>query len=148
MTTKFLPIIAALLGVLLTSCITRQKTFWGAASGAPSAGDVNRAEVAIHGGLIGGYIHGGLIGGYGTPEDLIDRKRSRMNDDAIIAHIDKGGSVYRLSDSDVKSLREAGVSQRVIDHAKATRTSRSSASASATEANPKRSPAAGPTSGS
>lgn len=135
MTTKFLPIIAALLGVLLTSCITRQKekaTFWGAAGGAAG----------------GALITAGDIGGYGTPEDLIDLKRSRMNDDAIIAHIDKGGSVYRLSDSDVKSLREAGVSQRVIDHAKATRTSRSSASASATEANPKRSPAAGPTSGS
>ncbi len=51
-----------------------------------------------------------------TIDDIKRMSEAGIADDKIIGTIHSTGSVYYLSESDVEGLREAGVSQRVIDY--------------------------------
>ena len=48
-------------------------------------------------------------------DDVIKMSQAGLTDDKIIGTIHSTGSVYHLSSSDIDELKNAGVSQRVID---------------------------------
>ncbi|MBS0621012.1 MAG: hypothetical protein JSS61_06100 [Verrucomicrobia bacterium] len=49
-------------------------------------------------------------------DDIIRMHNAGITDDKIIGTIDSTGSVYHLTTSDIQELKDAGVSQHVIDH--------------------------------
>ena len=57
-----------------------------------------------------------------TRSDVIEWSQTNITDDVIIDRIQRSGSTFSFSDADVKQLREARVSERVITAMKATAT--------------------------
>ena len=51
-----------------------------------------------------------------TKEDVVNMATSDIGDDVIIAQIDATGSRFRLCVSDITQLKDAGVSETVIEH--------------------------------
>lgn len=131
------------IATLLTSC--ENKTETGAlAGGALGAGTGALISPTVGGVVIGaavGAAAGGLVGAALDEQDRkivkkespqtmkkIDRgeqlslndiekmSQAGIADDKIIGTIHSTGSIYNLSSSDITDLKNAGVSQRVIDH--------------------------------
>ena len=111
----------------------------GAVSGAAIGGERHSGEDALIGAAVGA-VAGGLIGNsmdrqqqerlrqqapqtytrvdQGQPLSVADVKalaRAGINDDVIISQIRNSRTVYHLSAADIIDLRDAGVSNRVID---------------------------------
>ena len=63
----------------------------------------------------------GRANNWGRLDEIKSMARARLSDDTIISHIKESRSIYRLSNSDKIELRDAGVSQRVIDYMISTR---------------------------
>jgi uncharacterized protein YcfJ len=59
-------------------------------------------------------------GGAVTKRDVIKWTSRGMRDDVIIDRIDRSGTIYHLSRSDEQDLRDAGVSEMVIQEMRAT----------------------------
>ena len=57
-----------------------------------------------------------------TRADVIQWSQSTVSDDVIIDRIERSGSRFQLTDADVRQLRQARVSERVINAMKATAT--------------------------
>ena len=51
-----------------------------------------------------------------TKEDVVNMATSDIGDDVIISQIKATGSCFRLSVSDIVELKEAGVSEKVIEY--------------------------------
>lgn len=139
-----LPISTFLLAFLLFSCQTNTETgaLVGGGLGATTGALITHGSVggALIGGAIGA-VGGGLIG-YSldeqdrrnmeqesprtlrridngeplTTNDIKDMTKAGLNDDIIISQIQSTRSVFYLSTADIISLKNAGVSQRVIDY--------------------------------
>jgi outer membrane lipoprotein SlyB len=130
------------IGALLSSCETKTQTgaLAGAGIGATAGALISHdAGGALIGGALGA-AGGALIGSAldaqdrqimqqqspntlrridnGQPlsiQDIKDMSRAGIKDDVIISQIRATNSVYHLSSADIISLKEAGVSQRVIN---------------------------------
>jgi hypothetical protein len=57
-----------------------------------------------------------------TRSDVIEWSQTSVSDDIIVDRIQRSGSTFYLTDADVKQLRDARVSERVINAMKATAT--------------------------
>lgn len=133
----------ALVGAGLMSCENKAETgaLAGAGIGALSGGLIaGNATGAVIGGAIGA-VGGGLIGyaldqqdrenlqrespqtlqrvDQGQPlsvQDIKAMSRAGIKDEVIMSQIDSSGTVYHLSTEDIIDLKNAGVSQNVIDY--------------------------------
>jgi outer membrane lipoprotein SlyB len=128
--------------MLLAGCESKTGTgvLVGGGSGAAIGGIVGGGKGALIGGAAG-VIAGGLIGAYldnqdqknlkaESPQtyrrvdngeklsvnDVINLSKSNVNDDKIIALIQKTESRYTLNSYQIDKLRDAGVSERVINY--------------------------------
>jgi outer membrane lipoprotein SlyB len=127
---------------LFSSCQSRTGTgvLAGGALGAGVGGIAGGGSGALIGGAAG-VIAGGLIGAAldeqdravmqkrspstvvrmdeGKPltvDDVIELHKGGVSDDTIINYIDESGTVYQLSQSQIRRMQRAGVSQRLINH--------------------------------
>ncbi|MCB1107682.1 MAG: hypothetical protein KDK76_06275 [Chlamydiia bacterium] len=127
---------------LVTGCESKTGTgiLVGGASGAAIGGIVGGGQGALIGGAAG-VIAGGLIGAYldnqdqrnlkeQSPQtyrrvdngeklsvnDVINLSKARVDDDKIIGLIQKTNSHYTLNSYQIDKLRDAGVSERVINY--------------------------------
>jgi uncharacterized protein YcfJ len=133
-------ILAALLAVFMAGCLSPPGphqtggAFLGGASGALLGGAIghgagNTAAGAVIGGAIGA-LTGALIGKdidertrlrveQGQPltlEDIKALSRANVRDDLIISQINATHTVYRLGTAQIVDLKNAGVSDAVIDY--------------------------------
>ena len=67
---------------------------------------------AAHRGSVGPVAHSRAL----TKEDVVNMATSDIGDQVIIAQIEATGSGFDLSVSDVIELKNAGVSEKVIEH--------------------------------
>jgi hypothetical protein len=95
-------ILAAIVGVLFSGCATaaRRNTALAAAQYGTDVGVLDKLERGARLGL--GDL--GELGRRGVPENV------------ILAHLQRRDDVYRLTTGEVLQLREAGVSDRLIDY--------------------------------
>jgi outer membrane lipoprotein SlyB len=137
-----LVLVYLVLPALFTSCSTSTGTgaLVGGAAGATAGGLIaGSATGALIGGAVGA-VGGGLIGAsmdaqerdnmqrtsprtmrkidLGEPltiKDVKNMSKAGLSDDLIISQIEATQSEFRLSASDIIDLKQAGVSQRVIE---------------------------------
>ncbi|MCB1110542.1 MAG: hypothetical protein KDK64_06130 [Chlamydiia bacterium] len=127
---------------LITGCESKTGTgvLAGGASGAAIGGIIGGGQGALIGGAAG-VIAGGLIGAYldnqdqknlkeQSPQtykrvdngeklsvnDVINLSKANVDDDKIIGLIQKTNSHYTLNSYQIDKLRDAGVSERVINY--------------------------------
>lgn len=133
-----------LIGVFLViaSCSTKTGTgvLVGGGIGAVTGGVIGGGKGAIIGGAVGA-VAGGLVGAAldeqdrrvmertsprtvdrmdrGEPltiNDVIKLSQGGVSDESIINYMERTGSTYNLSQTQIRRLQDAGVSQRVINY--------------------------------
>jgi len=131
-----------LVSFVMVSCQTKTGTgaLAGGALGAGTGALIGKGKGALIGGAVGA-IAGGLVGAAldeqdrqimerrsprtidrmdrGEPltiSDVIKLSQGGVSDDTIIRYIRESGTTYNLSQSQIDRMREAGVSQRVINY--------------------------------
>lgn len=136
---KFL---AALLLFFTFSCSTKTGTgaLAGGGVGAVAGGALGGGKGALIGGAAG-VLAGGLIGAAldeqdrkvmertsprtvdrmdrGEPltvNDVVKLSQGGVSDDSIINYMQQTGSIYNLSQAQIRRLQDAGVSQRVVSY--------------------------------
>jgi outer membrane lipoprotein SlyB len=130
------------LGFIITGCETKTGTgaLAGGGIGALAGGLIGGGQGALIGGAVGA-IGGGLVGSaldeqdrkimekssprtvermdHGEPltiSDVIKLAQGGVSDETIIRYIKRRDTTYNLSQAQINRLKEAGVSQRVINY--------------------------------